>query len=70
MVAAEGVKMCQTFCHLATLLPDHVIAISDVAKSAPSPEPAVVSVQHGVAVEYVIEPGMLEEDFIASVLVG
>ena len=34
------------------------------------PEPAVVSVEDGVAVEYVVEPGMLEEDFIASVLVG
>ena len=38
LVAAEGVKMCQTLCHLATLLPDPVVATSDVAKSAPSLE--------------------------------
>ena len=36
LVAAEGVKMCQTLCHLATLLPDPVVATSDVAKSVTS----------------------------------
>ena len=35
-MAAEGVKMCNTLCHLATLLPDPIVATSDVPKSAPS----------------------------------
>ena len=36
LVAAEGVKMCQTLCHLASLLPDTGVATSDVSKSVPS----------------------------------
>ena len=38
LVAAEGVKLCQFLCHLATLLPDPVVATSVLTKSAPSLE--------------------------------
>ena len=33
LVSAEGVKMCQTLCHLASLVPDPDVATSDVSKS-------------------------------------
>ena len=36
LVSAEGVKMCQTLCHLASLVPDPDVATSDVSKSVPS----------------------------------
>ena len=36
LVSAEGVKMCQTLCHLASLVPDPDVATSDVSKSVHS----------------------------------
>ena len=36
LVAAEGVKMYQTLCHLASLLPDPDAVIFDVSKSVHS----------------------------------
>ena len=36
LVAAEGVKMYQTLCHLSSLLPEPDVAIFDVSKSVPS----------------------------------
>ena len=37
LVAAEGVKMCQTLCPMTSVLSEPDVATSDVSKSAPSP---------------------------------